>query len=76
MKILDLYHLHKVNETWLTHFGFTLKTSLLLAFYCVISLIHGIFPFIFTTTLSSGIAKLDEELGMRTDLPTRPEITD
>lgn len=52
-------HCHAAGETYLEHLGFTIKTSATLLFSGFALFIHGIFPFLFTTTASANIKRLN-----------------
>lgn len=62
---LDFKHLDKVGETYFEHFCNTFKYASLFLGLTIIILIHGVFPFIFTTTASNRIKLLDKELSSR-----------
>ena len=51
-------HLDETNETYTQHFLFTLNYGARLIFIGVILVLHGIFPFIFTTFDSKSIIKI------------------
>jgi len=55
-------HLKDVNMTYMEHWMFACIVALKLFLLSLISLIHGIFPFIFTRMVSDGIKSLDLEL--------------
>jgi len=55
-------HLKDVNMTYMEHCMFAWMLALKLFLLSLISLVHGIFPFIFTRMVSDGIASLDSEL--------------
>jgi len=55
-------HLKDVNMTYMEHWMFACIVALKLFLLSLISLVHGIFPFIFILTVSDGIASLDSEL--------------
>ena len=57
-KIIHTDHLKKVKESYVVHLGFAVRVCFGLLFLCVISLIHGLFPFIFTSTVSKQVKKL------------------
>ncbi len=52
-------HCHDAGETYFEHLGFTVKTSATLFFSGFALFIHGIFPFLFTTTASANIKQLN-----------------
>jgi len=55
-------HPNSVGESYLTHMKTAFKYALSLASLSVVCLIHGIFPFLFTTTTSSKIKKMSGEM--------------
>ena len=55
-------HLKDVNMTYMEHWMFAWVLALKLCLLSLISLVHGIFPFIFTRMVSDGIAALDSDL--------------
>jgi hypothetical protein len=58
-------HCHEAGETYFEHLGFTLKTSATLLFSGIALFIHGIFPFLFTTTASANIRQLNATIVAR-----------
>ncbi len=55
-------HLEDVNMDYMMHLRFAWLLALKLFLLSLISLVHGIFPFIFTSTVSDGIKSLDLQL--------------
>jgi len=55
-------HLKDVNMTYMEHGMFAWMLALKLFLLSLISLVHGIFPFIFTRMVSDGIKSLDLEV--------------
>jgi len=55
-------HLKDVNMTYMEHGTFAWMLALKLFLLSLISLVHGIFPFIFTRMVSDGIKSLDLEV--------------
>jgi len=55
-------HLKDVNMTYMEHGMFAWILALKLFLLSLISLVHGIFPFIFTRMVSDGIKSLDLEV--------------
>ena len=55
-------HLRDINMSWSIHlwYAITLATRLLLL--SLTAVVHGLLPFIFTSKVSDGVHKLDEEL--------------
>lgn len=51
-------HCHAAGETYFEHLGFTIKTSATLLFSGFAIFIHGLLPFLFTTTASANIKRL------------------
>ena len=62
---MNFNHLNEVGETYWEHFWCTLKYCCLFFGLSIIILIHGIFPFILTTTASNKIKALNEDLTCR-----------
>ena len=55
-------HLSDVEMTWFQHAKFAWKMSLRLFLLSLTAVVHGLLPFMFTSTTSNGIKKLNEEL--------------
>ena len=55
-------HLYDVEMTWWSHGKGAWKMSLKLFLLSLTALVHGLLPFIFSSTTSEGIKKLHEEL--------------
>jgi hypothetical protein len=62
---LFIDHCHAAGETYFEHLGFTIKTSATLLFSGFALFIHGIFPFLFTTTASTNIRQLNATIVAR-----------
>ena len=58
-------HLKDVNMTYIQHFYYAIKLSARLYYLSYISLVHAIFPCLFTETVSSDICKINEKLNNR-----------
>lgn len=58
-------HPESVGETYLEHLWCCVRTSFILASTAVVLLVHGVFPFLFTTTGSSVITELYETMQKR-----------
>ena len=58
-------HLEFVKETYGKHLGFTLKLSSHLLLLSLISVIHGLIPWIFTGRVSDGVKHIGEVLSKR-----------
>jgi hypothetical protein len=58
-------HLEEAEENYFVHLGFTIRLSVGFLFLAVISLMHGLFPFILTDTVSNQIEELNERLKKR-----------
>lgn len=61
-------HLKLVGESYGKHLGFTLKLSLHLLLLCVVSVIHGLIPWIFSGQVSSSLKKIISTLEERTKI--------
>ena len=55
-------HLYDVEMSWWNHGKHAWKMSLKLFLLSLTAAVHGLLPFIFTSTTSKGIKKLHEEL--------------
>ena len=55
-------HLYDVQMSWWKHGKFAWRMSLKLFLLSLTALVHGMLPFIFSSTTSDGIKKLNEEL--------------
>lgn len=58
-------HLEFVKETYGKHLGFTLKLSSHLLFLSIVSVIHGLIPWVFTGQVSDGVKHISEVLSKR-----------
>jgi hypothetical protein len=58
-------HLEFVKETYGEHLGFTLKLSSHLLLLSIISVIHGLIPWIFTGKVSNGVKHIGGVLEKR-----------
>ena len=55
-------HLKDINMSWSMHLWYTMTLATRLLLLSLTALVHGIFPFIFTSKVSDSIHKLNEEL--------------
>ena len=62
---MNFNHLEETGENYLEHLWCTIKYSLLFVGLAMIILIHGLIPFILTTTASKKIKSLNDELTCR-----------
>lgn len=58
-------HPQSVNETYAQHLCYALRTSVRLASYSIVCIIHGILPCIFTTYVSDHVEDLYDEMHQR-----------
>ena len=58
-------HPRSVGETYLEHMWCAVKFSVKLCYLSYIALIHSILPFLFKTTASNGVKKLNRCLQKR-----------
>jgi len=58
-------HLKEVEENYFVHFRFTVRLAVGFLFLAVVSLVHGILPFILTDTVSKQVSKLADILNER-----------
>jgi len=64
-KIMKCKHLELVKETYGSHLFFTVQLSLILLFLSIVSIVHGLCPWILTGTISDKIKYLNEKLSTR-----------
>ena len=64
-------HPSKVDETYLEHMWCAFKFFYTLLGLSIAALVHAVFPFLFQTTASNGVKKLNDCMKDR-----RPEIND
>jgi len=55
-------HLKDINLSWARHLRFATGLALKLFLLSLTAVVHGIFPFIFTSKVSDEVHKLNEEL--------------
>ena len=55
-------HLKDINLSWARHLRFATVLALKLFLLSLTALVHGLFPFIFTSKVSDEVYKLNEEL--------------
>ena len=58
-------HLEKIKESYFVHLGFTIRVAVGLLFVAFVSVIHGLFPFILTNSVSKQISDLNDRLKER-----------
>jgi len=61
-------HLKLVGESYGKHLLFTLKLSLHLLLLCVVSIIHGLIPWVFSGQVSHGLKSILSTLEERTKI--------
>ena len=64
-QMIDWNHLSEVRENYFVHFWYTVRLFAGFLFLAVISLIHGLIPFILTSTVSNQISDLNDRLKER-----------
>ena len=47
MKIFNYLHLQQVEESYWEHFKFSIWAAMVLGLLSIVSIIHGVFPFLF-----------------------------
>ena len=52
---MDFKHLKEANESYLSHMGFSMKLFCILFVLSSVSLVHSIFPFLFSTMVSDKL---------------------
>ena len=62
---MNFRHLEEVGETYLQHLWCCIKYIFLFTGLAIIILIHGLVPFILTTTASDKIKSLNDDLDCR-----------
>lgn len=72
---LFIEHCHEAGETYFEHLGFTIKTSATLLFSGFALFIHGLLPFLFTTTASANIKKLNATITARAAKTPEANVT-
>ena len=55
-------HLKENNMSWSLHLWYALTLAYRLCRLSLIAVVHGLLPFIFTSKVSDGVHKLNEEL--------------
>ena len=55
-------HLKDINMSWSMHLWYAMILATRLFLLSLTALVHGLLPFIFSSTTSDGIKKLNEEL--------------
>ena len=63
--MIDFNHLTKIKESYFVHFIFVIRLIVGFLFLACISLIHGLFPFILTNTVSKQVEALNTRLKER-----------
>ena len=58
-------HPRSVKESYCQHFTFACKTGAKLCMYSIVSVIHGVFPFLFETFVSDHIIDLADDMNER-----------
>ena len=55
-------HLKDINMSWSLHLWYALGLAGRLFLLSLTAVVHGMFPFLFTSKVSDGVNKLNEEL--------------
>ena len=55
-------HLKDINLSWARHLRFATGLALKLFLLSLTALVHGLFPFLFTSKVSDEVHKLNQEL--------------
>ena len=63
--MIDVDHLYRVKENYFVHLAYTVRISIGFVFLACISIIHGLFPFILTNTVSEQVVILNKKLKER-----------
>ncbi len=72
---LFIEHCHDTGETYFEHLLFTVKTAGVLVYSGLALIIHGVFPFLFTTTASANIKKLNTTIIKRAAQSPETNVT-
>ncbi|MDF3024462.1 MAG: hypothetical protein K0R10_1823 [Alphaproteobacteria bacterium] len=72
---LFIEHCHDTGETYFQHLLFTIKTAATLVYSGFALIIHGVFPFLFTTTASTNIKKLNTTILTRSARASGDNVT-
>lgn len=68
-------HLSEIGENYLEHFLFAFTTGVWLLLAGVVLVVHSIMPFIFVTTSSRYVKKINEVLQKRVEMfTTKKEV--
>ena len=62
LEVMEFQHLKIVKESYGKHLLFTIRLFIGFLLLSVISLVHGLFPFILTNTISKQIEDLNTRL--------------
>jgi hypothetical protein len=62
---MKCHHLNFVGESYVSHLRFTLQLGSILLILSVVSIVHGLCPWILTGTVSDKIKNLHEVLSER-----------
>ena len=62
LEVMEFQHLKIVKESYGKHLLFTMRLFIGFLLLSVISLVHGLFPFILTNTISKQIEDLNTRL--------------
>ena len=65
LETMEFHHLKKVKESYGKHLLFTIKLSSILFLLSMCAILHGIFPFLLTGTVSDKIKHLNKVLDGR-----------
>ena len=60
--MINRNHLKEVNRTYADHLVFSLRLGIYLLLLFVVSVIHGLAPFVLTKTTSRGVRQLHNTL--------------
>lgn len=71
LKKFFIDHPEQTGETYLQHLAFTARTTVELFCIGAALIIHGLFPFLFETTASRGIRRLNDIITARASRAAR-----
>jgi len=58
-------HLKDINMSWSIHLWYAMTLAMRLFLLSLTALVHGMFPFIFISTVSDGVNQLKNDLDQR-----------
>ena len=65
MKYFDFDHLYRVKESYVSHLSFAIKLGSILWVLSFVSVIHAVFPFLFSNTIGMKLEHLVDVMNKR-----------